>query len=215
MVELFHPDNGNDCYALMARTAGLAYDAVVGTALPDTPGDFRVDIARVLALVSGHDMPIARPSPHKVANLVPFSRSFSGFRTPDGRPPTLADTQMIWGQQAIVHGTAGSGDAAGGWTQVEISPGQRYTLSCWVLLPAGTPIGHVELGLGDWPGQIRRGADPGLGDTWQRIATTATAPQVHRCHVSLLVEADPSARVISTCWQLERGEAATAYVATA
>jgi capsular polysaccharide biosynthesis protein len=214
MIELFHPDNGNDCYALMARTAGVHYDWVVGTAVPDTPGDFLIDIERVLALVAVTDAPIDKPSLRKAANLLPASASFTGFVGPRGEAPVLAAAQMIWGQQAVAHDAAGGGEA-GGWPHIEIAPGQRYTLSCWVWLPSGGEIGAVELAFGDWPGQIRRVADPGAREVWQRIVTTVTSPAVQRGHPALRIDGTGVERVLSTCWQLERGEHATAYVATA
>jgi hypothetical protein len=158
---------------------------------------------------------VARPAFDKAANLIPSSRNFVGFIGAGQQPPALADRCMIWGEQAARHQAGVAAPEAGRWPHIEVGAEATYTVSCWVLLPAGFDVRRVELGIGDWPGQTRLAADPAARDVWQRISTTAPTPATRHCFLSLLIEAAPDAVILSTCWQFERGQAPTAYVATA
>jgi hypothetical protein len=210
LVELFPPAAGNDTFAFIAAAGNIRHTAIAGV------GDlsvFDVDTEQVCRAADITRGASAGPSWEKPANLLPGSRSLAGFRAAPGcQPPRSAGPQLLWGNRVVEH-YAGHAEqhspTIGGWPDIPVIPGVRYTASCWVWVPeefTGTEILIAlsnEVAAADLP---RRGV-------WQRIATSAT-PFAAVCSVELRVFSATATAFRSTCWQLERGEAATTYVAT-
>lgn len=214
VIELFHPRAGIASYAFIARSAGMEYDFVIGTPVPDTRhSDFTVDVDRVLDLLGADQAPAPRPAWHKNANLIPSSRNFQDFFPAKHAQAEIYPEEMVWGQQARLHRRHAEKDV-GRWPRIPISPGRTYTVSCWVRLPSEFGGERVRVRIADWPVQSDRAADLGQGDVWQRIWSTGTAAADDYSWAWLEIDAPGGAAVVSTCWQFERSAVPTSYVAT-
>ena len=101
----------------------------------------------------------------------------------------------------------------GRWPELKLVPGARYTASCWIWIAGDFGRAEVLLALAG-PGLYEAAAaDLAVRDAWQRVTLTATAP-VGDCALELRMPGETSAWFVTTCWQLERGDTASAYVAT-
>lgn len=152
-------------------------------------------------------------------NLIAQSQSFEGFATVlDRRHQPLPQIMAAPPAAGAAQRFHSRSDAArslvvGAWPDVTVVAGQSYTLSAWVWLPRGFDGGRVGLRLSGSQTLKMTPADLSVRDAWQRISVTAwvAAP---RCSAELLIWGATDRWIASTCWQLERGSAATAYVGT-
>jgi hypothetical protein len=221
VVELFPRWGGTAAYAFMAQAAGMDYHLHGGELAKGPPGDFTVDVARVLDLIGPDNTPLPRPMWRKAANLIPGARSFAGFRiTPggsDARAPGIGCDPPIWGIAPRLHVRSEHPvlTSVGGWEGITVVAGCDYTLSAWVLIPSDFAGERVAMRISPWTGHAARDADVTLRDVWQRIHVTARAPDTAtRCNALLVVTGPAGSRVASAGWQMERGAAVTAFVAT-
>jgi hypothetical protein len=217
VIELFNPTKGDEAYAFYARSMGMSYDFLIGSEVPDSPGDYSIPVEQVLALLGPSDSPRIMPGLTKAANLIPGSKTFAGFSAPNITDSGYAYERMIWDQHTFVHQiTPQVGyPERGRWQGIAIIPGKTYTASCWLLIRSGFEGTRIFIEVSNWGGQIYRNADLNCRDKWQRISTTARAPESARsCWIGLRVEGTQGSSVASTCWQFERGALATAYVST-
>ena len=221
VIELFHPAAGTDAYASVARSAGMRYDHVMGQGVPATHSDFSVSVDRILDLLGPEGTPQPRPNWRKRANLIPASRSFHGFVGGSGEAdaewaeadfsPMLADQSVRFHRKL---GPAGN-TLVGQWSEIDVSPGTLYVVSCWIWLPERFLASEASIRIGDWKNEQMRIANLGLPKTWQRISFAAISPKdARRCRVGLHVVGHEGAGLVSTCWQMERGLVPSAYVAT-
>lgn len=214
LIELFHPSAGTDAYAFVAKAGGVDYDFVIGSAVPDSPTDFNIDVDRVLDLVGPEDAPVHAPAWRRSENLIPASRSFRGFIGVGGSTADPAVDQMIWGEETRLHTKRSLSSEVGRWPCILIRPRERYTASCWVKIPEDFSGSSVALEFGGVGNQASNPADLTRRGVWQMIRTVARADQDGQCSIGLLVEGPEESRVLSTCWKLEAGCEATAYSAT-
>ena len=221
VIELFHPEAGTDAYASVARSAGMRYDHVLGQGVPATHSDFSVSVGRILDLLGPEGTPQPRPNWRKHANLIPASKSFAGFdggtTDPDAEWADLDFSPMLGDQSVRFHrrlGPAGN-TLVGQWVDIDVSPGTLYVASCWIWLPERFPANEVSVRIGGWKNEQMHYANLALPRTWQRISFSAISPKdALRCRVGLHVVGHEGARLVSTCWQMERGLVPSAYVAT-
>jgi len=217
LIELFHPENGTEAYAFLARTMGLAYDYVLGEQVPDRPDDFSVSVEQVIQLLGIESVSRRRPVWTKAANLIPCSASFKGFSSVDSDDSHALPPRLIWDQEVRSHTQADASHDAnfGVWRGIAVAPGIEYTVSCWVWIDDDSHGSKVFIELGNWLGQAQRSAEPFAKRVWQRIATTARAPgDIETCWTGLFIKGGTGSIVYSTCWQFERGSEPNAYVST-
>jgi hypothetical protein len=221
VIELFHPTAGTDAYASVARSAGMKYDHVLGEGVPATHSDFSVSVDRVLDLLGPEGTPQPRPNWRKHANLIPASKSFHGFAggsaDPDAEWPDLDFSPMMGDQAVCFHRKLGpaANTLVGQWAEIDVSPATLYVASCWIWLPERFPANEASIRIGDWKREQMQFANLALPKTWQRISFSAISPKdARRCRVGMHVVGHEGARLVSTCWQMERGLVPSAYVGT-
>ncbi len=221
VIELFHPEAGTDAYAFIARSAGMHYTHLVGEGIPATHSDYTIEPGLVLDALGPEGTPVRRPNWNRCANLIPASKTFHGFAggtiEPPPEWPAFAFSPLIADQAVRFHRKAGpaGNTLVGGWGDVDIAPETIYVLSCWVWLPEWIPVNEVSIRIGGWQFEQMQSAEVSRWQTWQRIAFTGLSPKMARhCNVGLHVVGHEGATLASTCWQMERGVAPTAYVAT-
>jgi hypothetical protein len=221
MVELFPRWGGTAAYAWVAKAAGVDYHLHAGPTDKHGNADFTVEVARVLDLIGPDEARPRRPMWRKAANLIADSRGFGGFRTQvggsDAVPAGIACDPPVWGLQPRIHVRSALAvqTAVGGWEGITVIPGCDYTLSAYVFIPSEYAGDRVGLRITSWTSQAARNADLGQRGVWQRIWVTARAPDAARsCGALLQVTGPANTWVASAAWQLERGAAATGFVAT-
>jgi hypothetical protein len=218
VVELFSPTTGSDAYAFMAKAGGIDYNCIVGASVGNPVGDFEVNLEGISRCLDRIDESHCRPVWRKPANLLVGSRSFAGFRAEERCVDApISIPALIWGDVVFGHCTGGEarqdGPVVGRWSNIPVIPGIRYAASCWVWIPARFAGTEVSLGLGDCSIAGTTAADLTRRDVWQRISITGV-PRSGHCNVELRLSSLPAASLGSTCWQLERGDRASPYVAT-
>jgi hypothetical protein len=221
VIELFHPEAGTDAYAFVARSAGMHYDRVLGQGAHATDKDFAVDVGQVLGLLGPEGASRPRPNWRKRANLVPASKTFHGFEGGSFDPvPDWQEfefTPMTSDQAVRFHckSEPAANTLVGQWTNIDVAPHTLYVASCWVWTPKHLPANEVSLRIPGWNIKQLQTANLAAARTWQRISCTALSPEnCSRCEVGLHVVGHQGATLASTCWQMERGHAPSAYTAT-
>jgi capsular polysaccharide biosynthesis protein len=218
LVELFPPSTGSDAYACIAKAGRIDYNCIVGASVGSPVADFEVNLEQISRCLDRIDRSDCRPAWRKPANLLPGSKSFSGFRAEnDGVDSQISTPELIWGNRVFGHSTGGEpslyGPVVGRWSGIPVIPGLRYTASCWLWIPSGFAGMDVSLGLGECSVDQIVAADLTRREAWQRISITGVAWSGH-CNVELRLSAPAATALGSTCWQLERGSAPTSYVET-
>jgi len=218
LVELFPPSTGSDAYAFIAKAGRIDYNCIVGASIGSPVADFEVNLEQISRCLDRIDRSDCRPAWRKPANLLPGSKSFTGFRAENGGVDSqISIPELIWGNRVFAHSTDGepSQDApvVGRWSGIPVIPGLRYTASCWLWIPGGFAGREVSLGLGDCSVAQIVAADLTRREAWQRISITGVAWSGH-CNVDLRLSSPSATLLCSTCWQLERGDAPSSYVET-
>jgi hypothetical protein len=131
---------------------------------------------------------------------------------------TEADFSPMIANQAVrfhVKRPPASNTLVGEWRNIDVAPQTVYVASCWIWLPQHLPADEVSIRIGEWSALEIKFANLMLSHTWQRISFAAVSPKDAKCcGVGLHIIGHADAALVSTCWQLERGLAPSAYVAT-
>ncbi|MBV9829832.1 MAG: glycosyltransferase family 61 protein [Alphaproteobacteria bacterium] len=213
VVELLSPLGGTDTYAFIAAAGHIPHVGIVGDG--DAAG-LTVNEAQVGRFTEFLAAGAGRPVWGGPANLLAGSRwptRLAGSSDAGGDRQSIPP--LIAGNAVINHGavTGGAGAVVGRWPAIELIVGLRYTASCWIWLPSDFAGSAVTLHLTQAADPEITAADPTRRGSWQRVSTTAT-PLAVGSDIELRIEASRETSCASTCWQLERGDVATTYVAT-
>lgn len=216
VLELFNRQRGGDDYALMSKAMGFSYQFLLGEPVENGLDDFTVPPESIVAILDQSG--VARSTgtgQQRHRNLIPAAKTFAGTWSPGVQLEESAvlssDVPALLPGNAVMRHVRRSPDTrpgsnCGAWWGIAVDPGQTYTATCWVWVPAKFEGKQVGLSLGEWGRQQRSTADLSKRDSWQRLRSTAIAPpDVTHCAIVMRVVGPDGSAVYSTCWQLEAG----------
>jgi hypothetical protein len=214
LVELHNPAHGTDAYALLAKSMGFSYEAVVGEQTDAQFDDFRIPLEPLTAAIERCGVSNGETALSTVTILpTPDSEPKSSIglqhvsidqlrSVPEPPPiPEGQGTRHVRGDPLEVKDSN-----VGAWSGIVIEGSRLYTASCWVWIPREFRGSAAELSIGEWPNQRRQVANTILREQWQRVSSSKTSPaQAKLCNIVLRLTCPAGDYIYSSDWRLESG----------